>query len=1133
MRKFITKQLFFVILLFIVLGSLLLFLQFPYSYLSLNELTVPTHPRDDIPNAVTGHKFEGYRTREFPSHKRMYKDGYIMDPPSLGLSYLIVATACDRWAVMTTINPPTEALNKIRSLSGWCVIIVCDKRTSPLRIKDPNVFYLEIYQQEQMMHDMTFHSFMELLPWNHFGRKNLGYLFAMINGARLIFDVDDDNILLGNVILPHETELIHTNCGVFNPYPLMGGINTSWPRGYPLSSLHESCSLQLETITSPNITIFQSLANYEPDVDAIFRLTQHTSFDFNGTKNLIYPKGVLAPFNAQATLFRFESFWTLMLPISVHGRVADIWRSYWAQRLMWDVHQNVAFVQPLVIQKRNPHDYLKDMDAELPLYFKSHALVNYLLHEWQCNSTSLITRMEDLLINLYEREYIEESDVLLVQQWLRILHLFHYPFPTIHDSYSVLTERAPRCSHYVKVLITGITGLIGSHVAAVLIKKPCYRVYGLVRPRSDLTNLQGLLTDLTLITGDITDAYRMQTLIADIRPDYLYHFAAQAINSISYDQPELTLDANVKGTLHLLEALRRADCLDTRFFLAGSSTEYGLTADQWDGPIPESAPLQPITPYGVSKAASEMQVMQYHHAFGLPVVVGRFFIQIGPGGTESLAIQQFCKQIAMVEAELMEPLILHGNLATSRDMTDVEEIAPIIVKMVETSPPGQAYNIGTGYALSTEQLLELAISLSRSNIETKVDPSRYRVYDEKVLVADNKKLRDLTNWSSHTPIIKTVESILNYWRKKINILYGKKLEMITKKIEIECPFSNIDLFIVTHRKDMPMLTLMLQSLEIFMPCHGDIHVVMDKEDLTRISTWIPASLLQTTAFHILEAPANFTGIPGYILQAWAMMWADEYIYKTGSDAEYVMFLDTDVVFGLPVTCKALFDSTGRIIQAGWQFDAQPQFQPSCDFLIGKCDESFMSFFPFTMPIDAFGPMRDHIEIRTNTTDFNAAFRKLRDTQNILAFSQFVVMGNYVKQYHQDKVKSIMCPHKDRYSKEMECASFVPVAVHYGWEYCYYVGSCNDVGKHRNEGGDACGGFSSKYGKKTIELIEDVIFRGQCFKAHLWNEPSSELCSKVFVSEVHPELDFYKKGFEPKFLSATFEKDLGSSCKNGL
>jgi nucleoside-diphosphate-sugar epimerase len=324
-----------------------------------------------------------------------------------------------------------------------------------------------------------------------------------------------------------------------------------------------------------------------------------------------------------------------------------------------------------------------------------------------------------------------------------------------------------------RILITGISGMIGTHVAKAFLKKndPCTVVYGLIRPRTDLSSLAGFVDKIEFVLGDITDSFRMIDIVKEVKPHYIYHFAAQAINGISFNMAQLSFDSNIGGTLNLLEALRINNMTSTRFLLAGSSTEYGNTANTYHGAIPEDVILDPVSPYGISKTGCEKLANQYFVSHKIPVVTARLFIHVGVGGTDSLAINQFCKQIALAEIGKGSTDIRHGNLKTLRDITNARDSAPILIRLAEEGNSGEAYNVGSGNTISIQSLLDTAIGMSKVIVKGVEDRSRLRSFDEKKLVANIDKIKKLTGWVPATDMTETVQEILNFWRKKVRNLY--------------------------------------------------------------------------------------------------------------------------------------------------------------------------------------------------------------------------------------------------------------------------------------------------------------------------------------------------------------------------
>jgi len=314
--------------------------------------------------------------------------------------------------------------------------------------------------------------------------------------------------------------------------------------------------------------------------------------------------------------------------------------------------------------------------------------------------------------------------------------------------------------------------MIGSFVARELVNRG-FEVHGVLRFRTHWGNLRGLIDVVKWHKGDITDSFFVSRLIEELRPEAVYHFAAQSLNGISLSAPKLSFDVNVIGFLNVLEALRASNLTGTRVLHAGSSTVYGKTAETWEGPIPEHAPLLPATQYGVSKAAAEMLGRQYWYAHGIPVITGRFFQQVAPGGPETLAIQDFSKQVAMIEAGLQPPVLIHGNLETLRDMTDVRDSARVMVDLLRVGEPGDVYNVCSNRALPVRTILDLLLAKStHKSITTQVDPSRLRTFDEKILLGDNSKLVGITGWKPSTQFEDTVQDVLDYWRTEVGVRYG-------------------------------------------------------------------------------------------------------------------------------------------------------------------------------------------------------------------------------------------------------------------------------------------------------------------------------------------------------------------------
>jgi GDP-4-dehydro-6-deoxy-D-mannose reductase len=344
----------------------------------------------------------------------------------------------------------------------------------------------------------------------------------------------------------------------------------------------------------------------------------------------------------------------------------------------------------------------------------------------------------------------------------------------------------------LRVLITGITGFAGSHMAEMLFPQKDIELFGTYRRRSRLENLENLLPHLNLIevgvssvqaisdaflpgkinmvNTDLVDAFSVHKLIGAVRPDRIFHLAAQSFVPASWNAPAETLQTNIMSQLNLFEALRELNSggapLDPRIQIAGSSEEYGLVFPH-EVPMTEDNPLRPLSPYAVSKVAQEKLAYQYWMSYGLKSIVSRGFNHDGPRRGEHFAPSTWARQIARIEKGLQEPIVYVGDLTSQRDITDVRDMVRAYWLMLERGEPGEVYNIGSGTTRTMGEMLELLTSLSDAKIEIKQDPARMRPSDVKILWANSSKFQKATGWEPTIPFEQTMRDLLAYWRTHI------------------------------------------------------------------------------------------------------------------------------------------------------------------------------------------------------------------------------------------------------------------------------------------------------------------------------------------------------------------------------
>ena len=317
----------------------------------------------------------------------------------------------------------------------------------------------------------------------------------------------------------------------------------------------------------------------------------------------------------------------------------------------------------------------------------------------------------------------------------------------------------------MRVLITGITGFAGSHLADYCLARGDIEVFGTARWRSRMDNVNHIVDDITLLDCDLKDSVAVRHCLSEVRPEYIFHLAAQSFVPTSWKAPVETMVTNVVGEINLFEAMRELK-LDSRIQLACSSEEYGMVYED-EVPIKETNPLRPLSPYGVSKVAQDLLGYQYHESYGLFVVRTRGFNHTGPRRGDVFVSSNFARQIAMIEKGRQEPVLSVGNLEAKRDFTDVRDMVKGYWLALEKGEPGEVYNLGSGRDVTIRSMLDTLLGFSSIDIEVRQDPSRMRPSDVEILLADNTKFCTLTGWKPEIPLQKTLEDLLNYWRENI------------------------------------------------------------------------------------------------------------------------------------------------------------------------------------------------------------------------------------------------------------------------------------------------------------------------------------------------------------------------------
>lgn len=317
----------------------------------------------------------------------------------------------------------------------------------------------------------------------------------------------------------------------------------------------------------------------------------------------------------------------------------------------------------------------------------------------------------------------------------------------------------------MRVLITGINGFVGGHLAEYLLQAGGHEIWGVALENT--LRLPHLRDQVHLLQVDLSNREQTSSTIARISPQVIFHLAGQAFVPESFQDPAGTLSTNIMAQLHILLALQE-HTIPARVLVVGSYEEYGhITPD--DLPIDENTPLRPASPYGVSKIAQDMLALQYHISHKLDVVRVRPFNHIGPRQNSRFVASSFARQIAMIEQGKQPPVLSVGNLSAQRDFTDVRDMVRAYALAVEHGESGQVYNIGLGQVVSIQHLLDTLLAASKQTIEVRQDPQRMRPVDMPVVVCDASRFRAHTGWQPQIAFAQTLRDILDDWRTRAAI----------------------------------------------------------------------------------------------------------------------------------------------------------------------------------------------------------------------------------------------------------------------------------------------------------------------------------------------------------------------------
>ena len=324
------------------------------------------------------------------------------------------------------------------------------------------------------------------------------------------------------------------------------------------------------------------------------------------------------------------------------------------------------------------------------------------------------------------------------------------------------------------VLITGVSGMVGSHLVDFLLENTDWKIYGFARWIDSMDNLEHLSdrinkkNRLELIYGDLNDMSSLVSAINKSEPDFVFHLGGQSYPQTSFVAPVETLQTNIIGTTNLLDALKHSNFKDAKIHICASSEVFGRVPKE-KLPIDEECSFHPASPYAISKIGTDLIGRYYGEAFGMSVMTTRMFTHTGPRRGDVFSESTFAKQVAMIEVGLQDPVIYVGNLDSLRTYADVRDAVRAYYMLLTINPiGGEYYNIGGTYTCKIEDVLNYFINKSTvKNIKVEIDPERLRPIDADLQVPNCEKFKKHTGWEPLIPFEKTMDDLLEYWRNKV------------------------------------------------------------------------------------------------------------------------------------------------------------------------------------------------------------------------------------------------------------------------------------------------------------------------------------------------------------------------------